>query len=92
MAWSIGDYNDFLDVVQDVFGADRADAADLYRDMRDILNIGPLTVGDLEEYADMASDLMAPVVADEDEDLDMEEWFDVGDEIEVTADITYHEG
>ena len=62
MAWSLVDYNDFLETVQDAFGTDRAEAQELYRDLRDVLDIGPLTVDDLVEYADIASDLIAPVV------------------------------
>lgn len=96
MAWSIGDYNDFLAVVQDTFGVDRSEAADVYRDLSDVLDIGPLTVADLEEYADVASDL---VLYEEVEALEPEEelyepdWelemLDVGDEIEITAEVHY---
>jgi hypothetical protein len=95
MAWSIGDYNDFLEVITDVFGVDRYGAAELYRDMRDVLGIGPLTVGDLEEYADVASDLMQPeVLEDEGLEYDYEfdwedEWLDEGEELEITAELRY---
>ena len=65
MAWSIADYNDFLDTVQDAFGTDRAEAQELYTDLRDVLDIGPLTVDDLVEYADVASDLVALVIDEE---------------------------
>lgn len=68
-AWSIGDYNDFLDVVQDAFGADRGEAADLYAELSDVLGYGSLTVADLEEYADVASDLAAPIIEEYEEEL-----------------------
>jgi len=61
VAWSIADYNDFLDVVQDVYGADRGEAQDMYAGLRDVLG-GSLTVADLEEYADVVSDLTVGVV------------------------------
>jgi hypothetical protein len=107
MAWSIGEYNDFLEVVRDAFGVDRDEAADLYRDMRDVLDIGPLTVADLEEYADVASDLIAPDEGELIEELDFfpdvpplewdyefdwqDEWLDEGEEIEITADVHYED-
>ena len=96
MAWSIGDYNDFLEVVTDVFGVDRYEAAEVYRDLRDVLDIGPLSVADLEEYADVVSDLMEPEVEEEEEELDydyefdwQDEWLDAGEELEITADLHY---
>ncbi len=94
MAWSIGDYNEFLEVVTDVFGVDRYEAVELYRDMRDVLDIGPLTVEDLEEYADVASDLMEPEIEEEELEWDDEfdwqdEWLDKGEELEITADLHY---
>lgn len=95
MAWSIGDYNDFLEVVEDVFGVDRNEAAWLYRDLHYVLDIGPLTVADLEEYADVASDLMLPEVEEEEElEYDYEfdwqdEWLEVGEELEITAEVRY---
>lgn len=117
MAWSVADYNDFLEMAQDAFGADRAEAQELYRDLRDVLDIGPLAVDDLVEYADVASDLVASIIdgyeeewralapegverepgeelPDEELEYDyefdwMDEWFEVGDEIEITADLHY---
>lgn len=96
MAWSIGEYNDFLAVVQDVFGVDRYEAADVYRDLRDVLDVGPLTVADLEEYADVVSDLMEPEMEEEDLEWDAEfdwqdEWLDAGDELEITSDLHYED-
>lgn len=91
MAWSIGDYNEFLEVVQDVFGADRGEAQELYREMSDVLDIGPLDVADLEEYADVASDLMSEGL-EYDYEFDWEdEWLDIGDEIEITAELHYED-
>lgn len=93
MAWSIGDYNDFLEVVTDVFGVDRYGAAELYRDLYDVLDIGPLTVAGLEEYADVASDLMEPEVEEEleyDYEFDwQDEQLEPGDELEITAELRY---
>lgn len=94
MAWSIGDYNDFLEVVTDVFGVDRYEAARLYSELSDVLDIGPLTVEDLEEYADVASDLMEPEVEEEELEYDYEfDWQDEqlepGDELEITAELRY---
>ena len=106
MAWSIGDYNDFLTVAQDAFGMDRSEAAGLYTELRDVLAIGPLTIADLEEYADVASDLvfyeeveveeippevLRPEPVEEfDYEPDWElEMLDVGDEIEITAEVHY---
>lgn len=60
MAWSIGDYNEFLSEAQDTFGLDRGEAQDLYVDMRDALGFS-LTVNDLYDYGDMASDLVEEV-------------------------------
>lgn len=93
MAWSIGDYNDFLTVVQDAFGMDRSEAAGLYTELRDVLAIGPLTIADLEEYADVASDLVfyeEPVLLIEEAEPDWElDMLDVGDELEITAEVHY---
>lgn len=69
MAWSLADYGDFLEVVQDAFGVDRGEAQELYRDLRDVLDIGPLTVDDLVEYADVASDLVAPIIDEYEDEL-----------------------
>lgn len=113
MAWSIGDYNEFLTVVQDAFGMDRSEAAGLYTELRDVLAIGPLTIADLEEYADVASDLVfyepeyeyelveaePPMIMGVDDAVLAEapiaeaDWWDdmldVGDEIEITAEVHY---
>lgn len=69
VAWSIADYNDFLEVVQDAFGADRGEAADLYTELSEVLGYGSLTVADLEEYADVVSDLAAPIIEEYEEEL-----------------------
>lgn len=92
MAWSIGDYNEFLEVVQDAFGVDRGDAQTLYTELRDVLDIGPLTVADLEEYADVASDL---VVYEEPEEPELtpeeEAWegIEFGDDDALPYDYEY---
>lgn len=95
MAWSIGDYNEFLEVAQDAFGVDWSEAQELYSDLSDVLGYGSLTVADLEEYADVASDLMVLEVEEEepleyDYEFDWEdEWLDEGDELEITSDLHY---
>lgn len=59
MAWSISDYNDFLNEAQDLFGLERGEAQQLYRDMSDSFDGQTLLVGDLQDFADVASDLIA---------------------------------
>ena len=87
MAWSIGDYNDFLSEAQDTFGMDRSDAQDLYADMCDALGFS-LTVNDLYDYGDMASDLVeeeayeGPVVSYD--EIDTEDYADY-DRVDLPA-------
>ncbi len=94
MAWSIGDYNEFLTVVQGAFGVDRGEAQEVYRELRDVLAIGPLTIADLEEYADVASDLIyydieKPMGLEYEEPPWEDVMLDVGDELEITAEVHY---
>lgn len=86
MAWSIGDYNDFLEVVQDAFGLNRGEAAEVYQALGGVLGYGSLTVADLEEYADVVSDIVELLFGEEEED---DEWLDEGEEVEITADLHY---
>ena len=49
---------DFLAIAEDTFGLTRADAEALYDDMSEELELDDLTVYDLFQYGDMASDLV----------------------------------
>lgn len=66
---TVRDYHDFLEVTRDVFGLDYQDALAFYQEMRLMLDYSP-TVEDLEEYADVATDLIEPYHEVYAEDLD----------------------
>lgn len=80
---TVRDYWDFLEVTRDVFGLDYDDAVAFYQEMRAVLDYAP-TVEDLEEYADVATDLIEPYHDVYAEDLDAEEFEDrYGEELDA---------
>ncbi len=78
---------DFLEVAQDTFGLDEREAGQLYDDLAYELEMDEITVLDLYDYGDIASDLVDvddPYGVDYDED-----WYDVGEEIEISFEVEY---
>lgn len=101
MAWSIGDYNEFLEVAGDVFGLTHVESKMLYEELSDVLGYGSLTYDDLVEYADVASSLVEafpgfvfaePVEKELEYDYEfdwVDEQLEPGDELEITAELRY---
>lgn len=85
MAWSIGDYSEFVAEARDLFGIDRDDARYLYHEMRQTLDFS-LTAGDLRDYADLASDIIEPLLEEEEPE------FPGGDYDEDAWDVWVEEG
>ena len=81
MAWSISDYNEFLDEARDLFGLEYDEAQELYRDMSDHFDSESLTRDDLRDYADVASDI---IVIEEYEPVEEGEYehYEPGDVVE----------
>ena len=78
------DYQNFLWTAQEAFGIDYGDAQTLYRDLRDLTGYTNLTVGDLVEYGDIASDLIYGP-----EPVPEPGWFEAGEEVEISVELKY---
>lgn len=87
MAWNIGDYSEFVAEARDLFGIDRDEANDLYYGLREHLGPG-VTADDLREYADVALDIIEPLLEEEEE----EPGFPGGDYDEDAWDVWVEEG
>lgn len=83
-------YHDFLDDARETFGLDYYGARELYEDMRDTLGYS-LDAEDLADYGDLASDLLFIGPEGEDDFEDYMDYLDYGDEIEISAALTYDE-
>lgn len=81
---------DFLAVAEDTFGLDTDEARDLHDTMSEIFGLDELTMDDLIEYGDVASDIVAgEIVEDEDEDEYDEDYYEAGEEIEISFELKY---
>ena len=81
--------DDFYDLARDTFGLSFREADEFYDAMRQQLDVDELDVDDLYDNADIASDVARDVQAEPEYDQGDDEYFDVGDEIEVSFQVTY---
>ncbi len=65
--------------------------ADFLAVAEDTFGLDDLTMDDLIEYGDVASDIVAGEIVDEDEDEDEydEDWYEAGEEIEISFELKY---
>ena len=80
--------DDFFEVAQETFGLDDNEARELYDDLANALDTDEITVLDLFDYGDMASDL----VGERDDEFygePDEDWYEPGEEIEISFELKY---